>query len=69
MGQYINKIVLRYAMIDRLPQKIVNKTYPASMSALIQRYVTEYNNRYNILEALEILINMGIVDAELLKGV
>lgn len=69
MGQYINKILLRYTMIDKLPQKIISKTYPASMSALIQKYVLSYNNENDILNALEPLIDMKIIDLKLLKGV
>ena len=69
MGQAINKLVLRTAMLGKLPDKIVRKIYPAAMSALIQQKVVKRFQTHSAVKELEPLIDLGIVDAVKLRFV
>ena len=69
MGQQVNKLVLRTAMLGKLPDRIVRKTYPAAMSALIQKKTAKWFQMHSAIKELEPLIDLGIVDALRLKTV
>lgn len=68
-GQQVNKLLLRYSMVNKLPHEIVGRTYPASMTALIQMYIKKYCRNNDIVKSLYPLIEKKIINKEVLEKI
>lgn len=64
MGQLVNKLVLRDSMAGKLSYSIVNKTYSAALSAIIQMNFNKLSKTGNVIKMLDPLIEFGIINPE-----
>lgn len=64
-GQNINKILLRYAMIGKIPHDIISRNYSANLSYMTQKNLLDFlksNNNY--FDSNSILVRKGILNVD-----
>lgn len=64
-GQNINKILLRYAMIGKIPHDIISRNYSANLSYMTQKNLLDFlksNNKY--IDSNSILVRNGILNVD-----